>query len=413
MGDWTYYVTLMKLRDAAERISIAGDIHKTRTLKELIQRELVDSSHSARIADYLLNQSQRLFSPLTVGVYGGDPQWYELDIRQSVLHEGEELPSNVRFILGLLHLSGSEELFAIDGQHRLVGIKEALKSSTSLGDEEVGILFVSHRNTPEGMSRSRRLFTTLNKYAKPVSPFDRVALDEDDLVALVTRRLLEEHPLFMDKLSLTRSTNLPPVDRRNFTSLIALYNAMDQFLRDRRRGWSDFKRYRPSDEVIEEAYNRATHLWNEFVNVFPPVKEMFLAKPEDDVASKYRGSAGGHLLFRPIGLAGAVHVVRLLMDSSLALDEAVQRVAKVPMQLNEPPWLGVVWNPVANAMIVNDQTQRIVPRLLLFGAGGNLKALRTTEQVLKEQLAGLLNLAPHEVQLQRFVDPVAGGQADQ
>jgi DNA sulfur modification protein DndB len=354
-----------------------------------------------------------LFSPIAVGVYGGDPQWYELDIRQSVLHEGEELPRDVQFTLGLLHLNGSEQLFAIDGQHRLVGIKEALKSSTSLGDEEVGALFVGHQNTPEGMSRSRRLFTTLNKYAKPVSPFDKVALDEDDLVALVTRRLLEEHPLFIDKLSLTRSTNLSPADRLNFTSLIALYNAMDQFLRNRRRGWTDFKRYRPSDDVIEEAYSKATNLWNELANVFPPVKEMMLAKPEDEIASKYRSSAGGHLLFRPIGLAGAVYVVRLLMDSGVTLQQAIERVSNVPMQLNEEPWLGVVWNPVANAMIVNDQTQRIVSRLLLFGAGGDLKALRTTEEGLRDQLAGLLNLAPGEVQVHRFVDPIADSLSDQ
>ena len=97
---------------------------------------------------------------------------------------------------GVLRLDGTQTLFAIDGQHRVEGIKQALEDNSELGREEVSVIFVAHRNDSDGMERTRRLFTTLNRYAKPVSKSEIVALDEDDIVAITTRELVEKHPLF-------------------------------------------------------------------------------------------------------------------------------------------------------------------------------------------------------------------------
>lgn len=44
MGDWVYYICFLKMRDIAERISIAGEIHKTKSLQDLLQRELTRRS---------------------------------------------------------------------------------------------------------------------------------------------------------------------------------------------------------------------------------------------------------------------------------------------------------------------------------------------------------------------------------
>lgn len=53
MGDWMYYVTFMSMRDIAERISVAEEIHASKSLNELIQRQLTD--RSKQIKDYLLS----------------------------------------------------------------------------------------------------------------------------------------------------------------------------------------------------------------------------------------------------------------------------------------------------------------------------------------------------------------------
>ena len=49
------------------------------------------------------------------------------------------------------------------------------------------------------MQRVRRLFSTLNRYAKPVSMRDIIALDEDDIIAIASRELIDNHPLFSNE----------------------------------------------------------------------------------------------------------------------------------------------------------------------------------------------------------------------
>lgn len=46
------------------------------------------------------------------------------------------------------------------------------------------------------MVRTRRLFTSLNKKAKPVDKSAVIALDEDDLAAYATRALVENSRVF-------------------------------------------------------------------------------------------------------------------------------------------------------------------------------------------------------------------------
>jgi len=47
--------------------------------------------------------------------------------------------------------------------------------------------------TPDSWPR-RRIVTTLNKYARPVSQAGLIALNDDDAFAIVTRRLIDEVP---------------------------------------------------------------------------------------------------------------------------------------------------------------------------------------------------------------------------
>lgn len=196
MGNWVYYVTFLQMGEIAKRIELAEDIHPSSTLKEMIQRQITDRADP--IAEYLLNQPQRFFNSLIVGVYGGSPNWCELAIGTNRLFDSESLPLYLEGALGILQLDGRETLFAIDGQHRVEGIKKALEEDKDLKTDEVSVIFVAHRTEDEGMERTRRLFTTLNRHAKPVQKSEIIALDEDDTIAIITRGLVEKYPLFSD-----------------------------------------------------------------------------------------------------------------------------------------------------------------------------------------------------------------------
>lgn len=129
MGDWVYYVSVMRLEDVAARVKAVGDIHETKTLSDYIQREL-QAGHSELIKKYLLTQPQRLFGSLVIGVYGGEPEWCEVSVQKAAKSQvSDEEIGALKGILGFLSLKGSEELFAIDGQHRVVGIEQALEEN--------------------------------------------------------------------------------------------------------------------------------------------------------------------------------------------------------------------------------------------------------------------------------------------
>ena len=121
------------------------------------------------------------------------------------------------------------------------------------------------------MERTRRLFTTLNRYAKPVSKSEIVALDEDDIIAITTRELVEKHPLFQEKISLSKTKAVAVKDNRNFTTIITLYDVLEILLRENGRGWTNFKRYRPEDEIISEFYARSSRFWDMMIEYFPPL----------------------------------------------------------------------------------------------------------------------------------------------
>lgn len=396
MGDWTYYITFMKMRYIAQRVKAAEEIHKSKALKELIQRELDESKHAEQIKRYLIKDEQRFFNSLVIGVYKGAPEWSELDLEGSPT---TEVPSDMEGVFGILTLRGDERLFAIDGQHRAVAIRMAVAEKPSLGNEEVSAVFVGHKETEAGRQRTRRLFTRLNRFAKPVRKEEIIALDEDDIVAILTRDFVEDDPRFQEKVSIRKTKSLPPTDKQSFTTISALYDCLDVFLELGQTSWNDFKRVRPSQEEIRKLNAKASSLWEALAEAFPPVAESFDGTAEDAIAGNYRSSTGGHLLFRPIGLQLAIETMCELMANGGTLSGSMARLAKVPMEVEKEPWVGLLWDRVNQRMITQVENQRAAAKLLYHAAGGDLSDINVEPRELRKELAGLLNRKQSDVKL--------------
>ena len=391
IGDWIYYVCLMRLADVSARVSEATDIHESRSLQDLIQRAL--TSNANRISEYLLRQEQRFLGALVVGVYGGEPEFFEVNVRQNVYLAPERVEL-LEMALGVLRLGGAEQLFAIDGQHRVVGIRKAVADRPALGQEEVPAIFVAH-----SLSRTRRLFTTLNRYAKPVSFTEKVALDEDDVVAIVARDLLDRHPLLRDRVSLAKSPNLARRDGRNFTNLPALYNSLNLYVRDQRK-WADFRKVRPPDDVIRAYYSRASELFDGMVATIPACREFI----QSGDATRFRNEQGGHLLFRPIGLRAFVSAVRRLCDSGIVLREALERLEGAPMELGGEPWVGLLWGARTQTMVTTKETLSASIQILIHGALRDGEPEIVDTDALRLLVADLTGQDVVAVRLPRWVD---------
>jgi DNA sulfur modification protein DndB len=358
MGDWVYYSCLMDLEELSARVRYAEEIHKNKFLSDMIQRQL-KKSRSAEIEEYLETQPERFFNSLVVATYGGQPNWHALsDVRsKSTGAKLQDLREETIESVGFLTLRGDEELFALDGQHRLAGIKRVINKGLEQDPyDEVSVIFVAHKDTKKGLERTRRLFTTLNKTARPVSKGDIIALDEDDVMAICVRRLIEETELFSGKrIAFVASNNMPVGNTTSLTTIGNLYDVvLILFMSTQskyKRKKAELQRVRPNDVELNAYFEYAKSLFIHLRKNFKELEEFFASKSTDAVVRKFRGSHGGNALFRPIGLEIFTRIIaRLTKD--VPLTQAVKLAAKLPRDLNVPPYEGLMWDS-SNTIILN------------------------------------------------------------
>ena len=357
MGDWVYYTCLMNLSELSSRVHYAKEVHKNKALSDMIQRHL-KIKRAAQIAKYLKHQPERFFNSLVIAIYGGQPNWHAIsDVRsKSKNNDLKNLTEDIISSVGFLTLTGQEKLFALDGQHRLAGIKKAVKDG--LDDDpydEVSVILVGHKNTRQGLERTRRLFTTLNKTARPVSKGEVIALDEDDVMAICVRHLLEQTDLFArNRIAFVASNNMPTANTTSLTTIGNLYDVLTiLFTRaqsDLKKQKTDLQRVRPDAQTLEKYFIYSRNYFIQLRKHYRALNEFFGASNTEPVVRKYRGNHGGHVLFRPIGLEIITRVVaRFTRDMSIS--QAIKLAAKLPTSLNEEPYERLMWDPSRKTML--------------------------------------------------------------
>ena len=358
MGDWIYYSCLMDLPTLADRVDYADDIHTSTQLSNMIQRRL-KRSRAKQIAEYLGAQTERLFNALVVATYRGEPNWHALSSVKSQNDTSEELSGlgdHTLASVGFLTLRGDERLFALDGQHRLAGIKRAISDGLTQDPyDKIPVIFVAHKDDEPGLERTRRLFTTLNKTAKPVSKGDIIALDEDDVMALSVRWLVDrEGDLFCgDRIAFVATNNLPASNTVSLTTIGNLYDILAIFfcrantpLRKRK---SDLRTVRPEDSELEDYFRFARDIFISMRGHFSELDDFFSAANSETAVLQHRTHDGGCVLYRPLGLDVFSTVIAYLSDH-MPLQDAFETAAKLPRQLEQTPYAGLMWNPIRNTI---------------------------------------------------------------
>lgn len=367
-GDRWYYVTTLTFAEVAKWFKQVDKIHERQKLKTWIQR-LLRPERTTEIATYLLKQKQRFFNAIVAGIYRGEPEWFPIEVNKSVTLRDIKVGERQATAFGLLHISGHEDIFAIDGQHRVEGIREALSQSDSLATEELTVIFVAHKSSNKGRERTRRLFTTLNKFAKPVSKAEQIALNDDDTFAIVTRRLIDNYPgLDGEFVPLSPTANIPAGNNKCITTVIALYDlirtiALPTGSRERKK----LELGPPNFEQVEEVYQMSVAFWDALKEHIRPIRRVFSSKPENEIAGRFRKEGDGHVLFRPVGMQSFAKAVRVMVDRGEKLERAVERLSIIPLQLTDEPWTGVLWNDSTKTMILKHA--RLAMNLFLYMVG--------------------------------------------
>lgn len=389
IGKWAFYTTLMTLDEVNERIYLSDEIYQNKNLSDMVQRS-IKSGRAENIAAYLKNEEERFFPAMVVAVFEGEPNWLEFSIRKqndNLKFDPNTLDRAKLDSFGFLSLTGKEQLFPLDGQHRLAGIREALsdrdRNNEYLGSEEVTVMLVAHDPSDSGRTRSRRLFTTLNKRAVSVKKHETIALDEDDVMAIATRHLVEKFdPLSREGIvSFRTSANILPSDTKVFTAIVTLYDLLfDLFKVISKRSADELKYNRPDDDWTDVYRWCAECFFTSLMEVFPETKRCLEGNDPEEVITENRRPDGGHILFRPVGLRMIAQLVAAAVKPSISatfedpkqspsavrqavMDEirkAVSFYAALPTELSEEPYAGLIFDPdthkisVGRAALVRD-----------------------------------------------------------
>ena len=377
MGDWYYYMTTLPFYEVARRVLPATEFFHPPSMNEWIQREVMPR-RKKEIATYLMNEEQRFFNGIVLGLYLGEPKWYEIEVAQNNLFGTPGLDPRFRQALGILELTGEERLYAIDGQHRVAGIKEALdtllreelvEQYNTLAHEDLGVVLVAADREAEQLRRVRRMFSTLNKTAKPVSTAELIALDEDDAGAITTRRVATEFEDLnrvtlvqgrrpdMSLIHLGRNTQLPKANRHSISTIVTLLDIIrSSFQAELNSLKTEHQGSRPTEPELNSLYDKATAMWKSLRTHCDEMADVMGSEPGEHRAGAYRREDGGHVLFRPIGQQAFSGALGVLRSRKISTEEAVANLCLAPMELSKPPWVNVMWNPTTNRMINSYRT---------------------------------------------------------
>ena len=302
MGDWTYYIVKMRMREVAAEVKFGSEVHNDFTLDEAIQRTIKESRVKKEIVTYLTGRGDRFFASLVVAAVGGSPKFYPVSVSDDPQFEIFADEESIEQSFGVLRFSGDQNYYALDGQHRLKAIKtllqpedetERVEPPRGFANEEVSVLMVirpPESSEDDWLESYRRLFSSLNRYAKPTDSDTNIIMDEDDVFAILTRRLIATHNFFRAPgrhiESLRVQTKGRPLKEgtSHFTSLQQLYDLNENLLTTPFRvntGWGpgpeaertndvrQFKRFRPPDDYADELFDELVLYWDALIEAIP------------------------------------------------------------------------------------------------------------------------------------------------
>ena len=252
---------------------------------------------------------------------------------------------------------------------RFEGNQETSKATDEfLGDDEVAVMLVAHEPSKQGRMRSRRLFTVLNKRAVSVKKHETIALDEDDVMAVCTRYLVEQfEPLSRKDIVLFRTNaNIPTNNSAAFTTIVTIYDMLYDLFRGVSRNAANELRYKRPNAAWMRTYETfATSFFSEMMETFPEVKRCLTSENWQEIVKANRRVDGGHILFRPVGQRLLAQLVAEALrpsfrerfggetsgaeDVARAIEKKMKRTfhqfRTLPTDVAGKPYANTIWEP--------------------------------------------------------------------
>ncbi|MFJ2215009.1 DNA sulfur modification protein DndB [Streptomyces sp. NPDC101062] len=400
VGNWTYYSCLMSYAQVAREINFAHELGGNRDLGTMIQRGV--GTRTEKITEYLLSNENRFLGAIIIAVWGGDPNYLSVEMNS----EAQAVLQGVDRNFGVLTFDGTQQFFALDGQHRLKAIKDAIKKNPDLGSEDINVIVVPHFDTPDGRRRTRRLFTNINRNAKSTNPQENIALDEDDSFAILTRRLLDDDPFLSREKAVLVFSKVGQdgelvLAQRSITATSPAWSTIGVVYDIAKEiGFdlpctSEQSTQRVTDELLDQSFEILSTRILELLDACGDLRQRYLASvsPKDLRAPKGRDGSG-HPFMRPAIQVQVARVVRhILEQESLAWPEIMKRLGALNWKMTSAPfssmWIETPEGTKAKGKMASGNTQLLYDLLLVHLAPRSKaqigRALRSYADVMKSK----------------------------
>ena len=364
MGKTTYYISKISAGELIDKVGIAKELPEwpDMTAEEKMQRECDIRRIVDEIVPYVIEDPDRFFSSLIVDIYSGFDA-IRFEPLSKVVKDIPDAYAIPMEDMGFITLPGKERLIALDGQHRLLSLKIAIRGlmgvpagtksfpsmnslqpHPELANEELSIILVEHTDT----AKIRKIFNKINKYAKQTSRSDNIITSDDDTFAVIARRLIREGgPLApIGKIDLVNwKSNTLSQRSKNLTTLSALYTIAETMLKDENFS----SKLLPEDERLEEAYQRVADFWSVSLSHINAFRQYLDLTEQDLPVSKLREE---NLLLKPVTQMALAHVALMAQRKGISWVSIVDKLNTIDWSFDNDMWFNILVIGSANKKMI-------------------------------------------------------------
>lgn len=345
-GSTNYYVTSMRAQEISGIVRAANetDVWSDEGIDERLQREPNWNRITKQIAPYLANNKDRFFGSIIALAHGSKIDFEALKDLDSKLPNIYQKQAER---IGFLTIADGN-IICLDGQHRLLAIQTAMGTATKnfsitgkylndIPNDHLTVIFIEH----ESNEKTRSIFNTVNRYAKPTTRGDNIITSEDDGYAILARELLsKEGPFDVNSVNWKSNTL---TDRMTKFSTISVLHSTNKIILDA-NDISFSNQERPSDEILEESKQ---HLFSFWQKVLKGIDAYVVALKRSAEIPGMRKEGKYSLLFKPAAQISLVSaLVRATSEkkliAKLSLTDAIKRANQLNWDIEDVFWKGVI-----------------------------------------------------------------------
>lgn len=358
-GTTEYYQTKMAAGTLINIVGFAKEMseYDEMTADEKIQRNLDVNRVVNEMVPYITEDKDRFYSSIVVDIYKG---WENITFEplKDVINKLPLAYGNSLDDCGFITFPDDQLLIALDGQHRLLSLKIAIKGfmgipagadiksnwekklipHPELAKEEVSVIFIKH----ETDEKIRKLFNKINKYAKQTSRSDNIIISEDDVYAVIARRLIGDGgPLATLKRGELKQdivnwkSNALSQRSAQLTTLSSIYTISETLLKDKDINTN----FLPDDDVVNRYYEIVADFWEVLLAEIDVYREYVNKILDYNVATEFRAN---NLLFKPVTQMALAHVAYMAQAKGLDFRKVASKINHINWSKDNKLWENIL-----------------------------------------------------------------------